>query len=373
MFSNEPRIKKLASIIVNYSCKVQPGENFLIQAVGPVDALTIALIQETYRVGGVPFVWKMDTRLQRELLMNATEEQLKLMAETDAALMSKMQAFCGIRAGDNLTELCDVPSEKMDLYNRLYSEPVHGKIRVPKTKWVVMRYPTPSMAQQANMSTAAFEDYFFNVCCLDYSRMYAAMLKLKELMERTDKVRITGPGTDLTFSIKGIPAIPCAGEMNLPDGEIFTAPVKDSVNGVITYNTPSPRDGFVYENVCLKFKDGKIIEATANDTERINKVFDTDEGARYVGEFAIGVNPYITKPMKDILFDEKIAGSIHFTPGSSYDEAPNGNKSAVHWDLVLIQTPEWGGGEIWFDDVLIRKDGRFVTDELACLNPENLV
>lgn len=368
----DPRIKELASIIVNYSCRVQPGENFLIQAVGPVDELTAALIQETYRVGGTPFVWKMDTRLQRELLMNATEEQIRLMAETDAALMSRMQAFCGIRAGDNLTELCDVPADRMELYNRVYNDLVHGRIRVPRTKWVVMRYPTPSMAQQANMSTSAFEDFFFNVCCLDYSKMHKAMLKLKAVMERTDRVRITAPGTDLTFSIKGIPAIPCAGEMNLPDGEVYTAPVKHSVNGVITYNAPSPKDGFVYENVCLKFKDGKIIEATANDTERVNKVFGADEGARYVGEFAIGVNPFVTRPMKDILFDEKIAGSIHFTPGSCYDEAPNGNKSSLHWDLVLIQTPEWGGGEIWFDDVLIRKDGRFAIEELACLNPENL-
>ncbi len=368
----DPRIKELASIIVNYSCKLQSGENFLIQAVGPVDELTAALIQETYRVGGTPFVWKMDTRIQRELLMNATEEQIRLMAETDAALMSRMQAFCGIRAGDNLTELCDVPADRMELYNRVYNDLVHGRIRVPRTKWVVMRYPTPSMAQQANMSTSAFEDFFFDVCCLDYSKMHKAMLKLKEVMERTDRVRITAPGTDLTFSIKGIPAIPCAGEMNLPDGEVYTAPVKHSVNGVITYNAPSPKDGFVYENVCLKFKDGKIIEAAANDTGRVNKVFSADEGARYVGEFAIGVNPFVTRPMKDILFDEKIAGSIHFTPGSCYDEAPNGNKSSLHWDLVLIQTPEWGGGEIWFDDVLIRKDGRFVIEELACLNPENL-
>ena len=341
----DPRIKELASIIVNYSCKVKPKENFLIQAVGPVDELTAALIKETYKVGGVPFVWRLDSKVQRELLLNASEEQLKLMADNDCALMSKMQAFCGIRAGDNLTEMSDVPSDKMEMYNRLYNEPVHGKIRVPMTKWVVLRYPTPSMAQQANMSTEAFENYYFDVCCLDYSKMHQSMLKLKEVMERTDKVRITARGTDLTFSIKGIPAIPCAGEMNLPDGEVYTAPVKDSVNGIITYNTPSPNDGFVFENVCLKFKDGRIIEATANDNDRVNKIFDTDEGARYVGEFAIGVNPFVTKPMKDILFDEKIAGSIHFTPGSCYDEAPNGNSSAVHWDLVLIESPEWGGGD----------------------------
>ena len=229
------------------------------------------------------------------------------------------------------------------------------------------------MAQLSNTSLEAFEDFYFDVCNLDYSKMAEAMKSLVDLMNRTDKVQLKGPGTDLTFSIKDIPAIPCAGEMNIPDGEVFTAPVKDSIQGTITYNAPSVYQGFVYERISLTFENGKIVKATANDTERINKVFDTDEGARYVGEFAIGVNPYVINPMKDILFDEKIKGSIHFTPGSCYDEAPNGNNSAIHWDLVLIQTPEYGGGEIYFDDVLIRKDGRFVIPELECLNPENLM
>ena len=185
-------------------------------------------------------------------------------------------------------------------------------------------------------------------------------------------MRLTGKGTDLTFSIKGIPAIKCAGHMNIPDGEVYTAPVKDSVNGVITYNAPTLENGIRHEKVRLVFKDGKIIEATSSDTAALNAVLDTDEGARYVGEFAIGVNPYVTKPMLDILFDEKISGSVHFTPGCSYDDAFNGNKSSVHWDMVLIQTPEWGGGEIWFDGELIRRDGLFVTDDLKCLNPDAL-
>ena len=228
------------------------------------------------------------------------------------------------------------------------------------------------MSQLAGMSTEAFEDYFFDVCCLDYQKMSNAMNPLVDLMNRTDKVRIVAKDTDLTFSIKGIPAIKCDGACNIPDGEVYTAPVKDSVNGVISYNTPSIENGFRFENVRLEFKDGKIVKATANNSEKANAIFDTDEGARYVGEFAIGVNPYVTKAIGDILFDEKISGSIHFTPGCSYDDAPNGNKSAVHWDLVLCQTPEFGGGEIWFDDVLIRKDGRFIIPELYGLNPENL-
>jgi aminopeptidase len=225
------------------------------------------------------------------------------------------------------------------------------------------------------MSTEAFENLYFDTCTLDYGKMDKAMGPLVDLMRRTDKVHITGPGTDLTFSIKGIPAIKCSGQMNLPDGECYTAPVRDSVNGTLAYNTKSiyPGDGKVYDNVKFRFKNGKIIEATSSDNENMRKLLDTDEGARYLGEFSFGLNPFIKQPMSETLFDEKISGSVHITPGSSYDDAPNGNRSSVHWDIVLIQTKEWGGGEIYFDDVLIRKDGRFVVPELKGLNPENLV
>ena len=369
----DPRVKKLADIIVNYSCSLQKGENILIESIGGNEELVKDVIESAYAAGGKPYVKLDDTSIRRELLKGMTSEQLALMADLDSQLMRKMQAYVGIRGGDNTFELVDVNQDSMNAYQKEYWHKVHSLIRVPDTKWVVMRCPVPSMAQLAKMSNEAFEDYYFDVCTMDYAKMAKAVEPLRELMERTDRVRLTsGSGTDLTFSIKGIPAIPCVGTCNLPDGEIYTAPVKNSVNGVICYNTPSPKDGFVYENVRLTFKDGKIIDARSNDDARINKVFDTDEGARFVGEFAIGINPYITKPMGDILFDEKISGSIHFTPGCCYDEAPNGNKSAVHWDLVLIQTPEFGGGEIWFDGTLIRKDGLFVLDSLKGLNPENL-
>lgn len=368
------RITKLAHTIVNYSCNLQSGEKMLIESIGNNDELVHELIREAYAVGGIPFLKLDNNQMRRELMLGASEEQLKLMAETDSGLMKQMQAYVGIRGGDNTTELSDVPEEKTTLYNKLYWHPVHSGIRVPDTKWCVLRYPTPSMAQMSKMSTIAFEDFYFEVCNLDYRKMGQAMLALKAVMDRTDQVRIVGPDdNDLTFSIKDIPAIPCAGTCNIPDGEVYTAPVRESVNGVIHYNTPCPKDGFTFEDVRLEFKDGKIVKATANDTERINKVFNIDEGARYVGEFAIGVNPKITVPMGDTLFDEKICGSIHFTPGMCYDDAPNGNDSALHWDMVLIQTPEYGGGEIYFDGVLIRKDGRFVIPELECLNPENLV
>lgn len=368
----DSRITKLAHNLINYSCRLKSGEKVLIETIGLETPLVKELVREAYEVGAVPFVTIKEKAVDRALLMGATVEQLKMMAKYETMRMSDMDAFIGIRSGENSSELSDVPSDKMEAYNKYFWNEVHGKIRVPKTKWVVLRYPSPSMAQMAGMSTEAFEDYYFNVCNLDYGKMSKAMDSLVELMKKADMVRLVGNGTDLSFSIKGLPPIKCDGGCNIPDGEVYTAPVKDTVNGFITYNTPALYQGFTYENIRLEFKDGKIIKATSNDTERINKIFDTDEGARYVGEFSFGVNPYITKPMKDTLFDEKITGSIHFTPGSSYDDCFNGNKSAVHWDLVYIQTPEYGGGEIYFDGKLIRKDGRFVVPELECLNPENL-
>jgi len=368
----DSRITQLAKNLINYSCQLKSGEKVLIECIGLETPLVKELVKEAYAVGGIPFVTIKNKEVDRALLMGATKEQMEMLAEYEGARMKEMDAFIGIRSGDNASEMADVPPEKMEIYEKYFWDPVHGGIRVPKTKWVVLRYPTPAMAQLAGTSTEAFEDFYFNVCNLDYSKMSKAMDVLVALMNKTDKVRIAGENTDLSFSIKGLPAIKCDGERNIPDGEVYTAPVRDSVNGYITYNTPANHQGFTYTNIRLEFKDGKIVKASANDIERINKVFNTDEGARYIGEFAIGVNPYITKPMLDTLFDEKICGSIHFTPGSSYDDCFNGNKSAVHWDLVYIQTPEFGGGEIYFDDILIRKDGVFVLPELSILNPENL-
>ncbi|MCU9614239.1 aminopeptidase [Caldibacillus lycopersici] len=368
----DPRIEKLAKNLINYSIGLQKGEKILIENFGLQKELVTALVKESYAAGGYPFVSLKDHEVNRSLLLGAQEEQYELMAAFEANVMSEMDAYIGLRAGNNINELADVPDEKMKIEGNTIGKKVHREIRVPKTRWTVLRYPTSNMAQLAKMSTEAFEDFYFNVCNLDYAKMSKAMDSLVDLMNKTDKVRLISPGTDLTFSIKNIPAIKCAGEANIPDGEVYTAPVRNSVNGTISYNTPSPYQGFTFENVKLTFKDGKIVEATANDTERINKIFDTDEGARFVGEFAIGVNPYILTPMQDILFDEKIAGSIHFTPGECYENAYNGNHSNIHWDMVLIQRPEYGGGEIYFDDILIRKDGLFVIPELEGLNPENL-
>lgn len=368
----DSRIVKLARNLVNYSCQVKAGENVLISIEGEsVIDMVRQIVTEVYNAGGNPFVDISNSRITRQVLLGIKEEQIKNMNDMLLYKMKKMNAYIAVRGNDNTAELSDVPSDLMKTYSKLM-KPAFDQ-RVNHTKWVVLRYPNNAMAQKANMSLAAFEDFYFDVCNLDYSKMDKAQDCLKALMDRTDKVRITGEGTDLTFSIKGMPAIKCSGRQNIPDGEVFTAPVKNSVNGKIMYNTPSEYHGSTFTNVAFEFKDGKITYAGCNDDEKINQILDTDEGARYIGEFAFGINPYITRPMNDILFDEKIAGSIHFTPGSAYvGEADNGNRSAIHWDLVYIQRPEYGGGKIYFDDVLIRDNGIFVLDELKGLNPENL-
>jgi aminopeptidase len=366
----DPRIVKLAGTLLNHSVCLQEKENLMIEVRGEGRDLARELVRQAYERGAYPYVRFVDPQIHRQLLLGTSEERVANLVKWEEGMWKDMHAYIVINGFTNDSETSDVPAEKRRIH-QLGSKPLNDYI-TSHVNWLLVNYPTPAMAQNANMSTEAFEDFYFDVCTLDYEKMYKAFLPLKELMDRTDRVRLVGPGTDLTFSIKDIPTIICAGKRNIPDGEIYTAPVRDSVNGTITYNTPSLYMGTKFENVRLVFRDGKIVEATANDTKRLNEILDSDEGARYIGEFAIGVNPYILQPMNDILFDEKIAGSFHFTPGQAYEIADNGNRSAVHWDMVNIQRPEYGGGEIWFDGVLIRKDGRFVPDELQGLNPENL-
>jgi aminopeptidase len=368
----DPRTRQLAKLIVNHSCALRPGEAVLIEAFDVADGLVLDLVEETQAVGAVPVVSLRDNMVLRAQLKGATEAQLKVQAAIELHQMQQVQAYVGIRASANVSELGDVPAERMSLYQQIVAKPVHLDYRVNHTRWVVLRYPNGAMAQLANLSTEAFEDFYFRVCNVDYARMRDAMQPLVARMQRTDQVHLKSPGTDLRFSIKGIGVIPCFGERNIPDGECFTAPVRDSVHGVIAYNTPSVYLGTTYDRLVFTFEKGRIVKATGNPQDKLEKLLDTDEGARYVGEFSLGFNPHVLHPMKDTLFDEKIAGSLHFTPGQSYETADNGNRSRVHWDLVLIQRAEYGGGEVWFDGELIRKDGLFVTDDLKGLNPERL-
>ncbi|MCH6257306.1 aminopeptidase [Puniceicoccaceae bacterium K14] len=367
----DPRISKLAKNLTAYSTSLKEGEKVLIDAFDIPDAMIIELLRAARELGAIPYVNLNHARISRELALEATEEQYKTHCAVELQRMKSMDAYIALRGANNIFETSDVDTEQLKLISSAMKPVLDW--RVNHTKWCVLRWPTPSMAQQAMMSTEAFEDFFFKVCNLDYSRMETGSTALAKLMAATDKVHIKGNGTDLKFSIKGIDGIPCIGEFNIPDGEVFSCPVRDSVEGVIQYNAPTVYQGVSFDNIRLEFSQGKIVKATSSNTKRLNEILDSDEGARYIGEFAIGFNPHILEPMRDILFDEKIAGSFHFTPGQAYESADNGNKSQVHWDMVCIQRPEYGGGEIWFDDELIRKDGIFVRDDLKSLNPQNLL
>ena len=366
----DPRYTKLARLLVNYSTKVQPGDHALLDLIDVPDEFGVELIRAVRVAGGTPIVEVRHTRVNRELLLGTNEAHARLVRDIEMARMKKMPVYIALRGAGNMSENSDVPSDRMALFSRI-TRPVQN-YRVGKTRWCVLRWPTPSMAQSAGLSTEAFENLYFDVCTMDYAKMARAMIPLQRRMQRADRVHLKAPGTDLQFSIKGIGAQVCKGDRNIPDGEVFSCPVKTSVNRAIQFNTPTIYSGTKFENVRLEFKDGKIVAATANNSARLNHILDTDPGARYVGEFSLGFNPYIQNPMCDILFDEKIAGSLHFTPGQAYEECDNGNRSAVHWDLVLIQRKDWGGGEVWFDGELIRQDGRFVPRDLRGLNPERL-
>ncbi|HEY1719539.1 MAG TPA: aminopeptidase [Verrucomicrobiae bacterium] len=366
----DPRYKKLAELLVNYSTGLKKGDRILLDMIDVPDEFTVELIRAVRAAGATPFVETRHTRVGREQLLKISEAQASDIRDIEMFRMKKMQAYIAIRGADNMNENSDVPSDRVQLYSKVI-RPVQD-YRVNKTRWCVLRWPTPSMAQAAGMSTEAFENLYFDVCTMNYAKMGKAMIPLERRMKRADKVHLKAPGTDLTFSIKSIGAKMCKGDRNIPDGEVFSCPVKNSVNGTIQFNTPTLYSGTKFENVKLELNDGKIVNATANNTKRLNEILDTDPGARYIGEFSLGFNPYILSPMCDILFDEKIAGSLHFTPGQAYEDCGNGNKSAIHWDMVLIQRKEWGGGEVWFDGELIRKDGIFLPKDLKPLNPANL-
>ena len=370
----DPRFAQLADKLVNYSCCLKPGEKLLLETVGLEEALAKEIIRAVYAAGGQPFINIQNERLQKEWLMGKdgiSVEALDAQARWDAARMAEMDAYIGLRVKDNLYDMAAVSGEINTHLSQHYLKPVHFDLRVPHTKWVVLRYPNPSMAQEAAMSTEDFEDFYFTVCNFDYARLSEAMDPLLKLLQGADKVEIKGPGADLRFSVKNIGAIKCDGQRNIPDGEVYTAPVKESVEGWIKFNTPSPYQGKVYQDVELRFEKGRIVGAAAADhAQDLQAIFATDEGARYIGEFAFGLHPFILKPMKDILFDEKISGSIHFTPGNCYDDTDNGNKSSIHWDLVYILRKEYGGGEIFIDGQLIQKDGLFLPPALKGLNPK---
>lgn len=367
---DKQKLNKLANTIVNYSLNLKENSRVLVNYTIEAEPLVEELIYEAQKVNAIMVLNMYNPKLNARLAEKNNESRLEQLKKIKEFEVENYDAFIMIRTSFNDYESKNVPPEMIKKLGSMTQE--LDDIRINERQWVLLNYPTSLDAYKAKMTTKDFNDFALDVMTVDYQKMSKDIEPLKKLMEKTDKVRIVSPKTDITFSIKGMPAIPCTGEKNIPDGELYSAPIKDSVNGTITYNTPSPYQGNIYNNVSLTFENGKIINATCSeDDDKLNEIFDTDEGARYVGEFSLGFNPKILNPMGDILYDEKILGSLHFTPGRCYADCDNGNVSSIHWDMVLIQREDFGGGEIYFDDVLIRKDGKFTLPELQVLNYED--
>lgn len=355
----------LAAQILDFSCEIKENERILIQLIGLNGiGLARALAIEARKRKAIPFFRIEDTELNKTILENGDKNFWDTVSSVDSLpLMKQMDAYVGIRASENIYESSMVPKDAMKAYETEFLMPVHFEERVKNTKWVIMRYPSPAFAMNAKMTTAQFVEYFYKACLVDYNKLAKEMIPLEALLRKTKKIRLLGEGTDISFSVEGQNWVPCFGKRNIPDGEIFSSPILDSVNGVIRY-APSVYQGKPFEFVVLHVKDGVVVDFDSSNNEALEQILETDEGARRFGEFSFGTNPIIDKPMYDILFDEKIYGSNHLTLGQDYDEAANGNKSAIHWDLVCI------GADVYLDGVKIREGRNFIHPDLLGLNPD---
>jgi aminopeptidase len=363
-----PEDKQLAKQLLNHSTELKEGENVMLQLVGLNGiGLIRALTNEVRKKGAHPFIKIEDGETNRIVLEKGDEEFWANQANVDQLpLMKQMDAFIGIRAAENIYENSDVPKEANRAYSQKFLNPVHFEERVNNTRWAVLRYPSAAFAMNAKMPTEKFREFYYAACLFDYNKLEQAMKPLEDLLRKTDRIELKGEGTDISFSVKGQNWIPCFGKRNIPDGELFSSPILDSVNGHITY-APSVYQGKPFEFVKLEVENGVVTDFDSSNNSALEEILETDEGARRFGEFSFGLNPIISEPMYDILFDEKIYGSNHLTLGNDYEIAPNGNESNIHWDLVCI------GADVYLDGELTRKGREFVKDELKGLNPDSLV
>jgi aminopeptidase len=370
------RLSILAERMVNYSLKLQRGERAMIAAGHSAMPLVKVFAAECLKVGAIPFTYFMDEELTRLFLSSLPQDNDALLNESIATyvdpinrMMDGVEAVVVIRSKETDTPYAGTTGKTLMAYQQQFGLLFHRFTN--EKKWIVLDWPTPLQARKARISYQAFYKFVMDVSLVDYAALHQAALPAKAVLDAADRIHITGPGTDLYFSKKGINTIIGAAANSYPDGELYTAPVKDSVEGYVTFTVPSNYMGQTFHGVRLELEQGKIVKATCKkgSQEALNAILQTDEGASYIGEFALGINPDIRQPMNDIHYDEKIAGSFHFTPGNCYNDAYNGNRSAIHWDQVCMQDPAHGGGEIWLDGQLLRKDGVFVMDIFKALNP----
>lgn len=361
------RLKQLGDNILNYSCQVKSGDKVLIESTKNSGELIKYLIREIYKRGALPFVILKESDIRREIILNGTEEQFKIMAEEQKTLMKEMDVYIEITEYDNCYEMNDVPIEKRRLFQKHFYQPVYRENGI--RRWTTVGFPTKSMAQRFEMSTESFENFYFSVVNANYQELSEKMEVLKSYLEKTDKVHLIGNDLDLSFSIKNMPVYICDGRINIPDGEVFVAPHLYSANGKIKFNVDTLYQGYKFSDLELVFENGKVIEEKSSKNQQVlTKILDTDEGSRFIGEFAIGTNPNITRPVGNIIYDEKMLGSFHIALGHTHPESDNKNRSAIHWDIVYRMEPEHGNAKMYFDDELIVDGGIFIPKKLQLLN-----
>lgn len=365
----DPRLKKLGDTLIHYSCSIQKGDKVLIEATKNCGDLVKYLIKECYSCGAVPFVIFRESDIRREIILGGNKEQYELMAQSQNIIMNMMDARIEITEYDNFYEMNDIPISKRQLFQKHFFQNVYADNGIKK--WVTVGYPTKTMAQRFGMSTEQFENFYFSVVNENYKELSEKMLPLKDYLDNGKNVQIRSNNTDLSFNIEECKAFICDGKINLPDGEVFIAPDKYSANGNITFNADALYQGYNFSNISLTFENGRVVTATSDyNQDVLNKILNTDEGSSYIGEFAIGTNPNINRIIKNILYDEKILGSFHVALGRAHFQSDNGNKSAIHWDLVSQLNERFGGGEIIIDDELILQDGIFIPHDLKPLNKQ---
>ena len=364
----DSRVEKLADLLVNYSVAVKPGDKVVVQGETSGEPLIKAVFVKVLQAGGFPYAMPTLPGMEELVYKYGNDEQLKFLPEPYKLVMSTYDARIYVFSDSNTKALSGVDPTKSVLRSQSRSELM--KIMMKRSAsgelhWVLGPYPTNALAQDAEMSLTDYEDFVYNACLPDlndpigyWKNFSARQQQIVNWLKGKQTIRVVGKETDLRMSIAGRNFENCDGKMNMPDGEVFTGPVEDSMEGHVYFSYPAIYGGREVTGVRLTFEKGEVVKATAEkNQDYLVKTIATDEGSRRVGEFAIGTNEGIKRFTREILFDEKIGGSFHMALGSGYPETGSKNESAIHWDMVCDL---WDGGEIWVDNTLFYKNGKFV-------------
>jgi aminopeptidase len=353
----DPRWRELGELLVNYSLAVQPGEKVMV-AMGELESypLVRGVFEAVVKAGGYPQVQFLSESLRHQLLKYGSAEQLAWVPALEAYGMEWADCYLGLRGASNLHEHDDIPADRLSL-----NQKAMGKIsalRWEKTRWCLVRVPNAAFAQQAQTDEETITEMFFNACLLDWPKESARWREWAKRLDGSKRVRVTGRETDLSFSVQGRKWFAWEGKSNMPDGEIMTAPVEDSLNGEIFFDLPGVLSGRLIHDIRLRWKAGRLLEASSSTNQDfLRAVLATDAGSGIVGEFAMGTNLAVNRFCKDILIDEKIGGTVHLAFGRSYPECGGLNSSAIHWDIVKDIRAE---GLVEVDGTPVLRNGEFL-------------